>query len=437
MKRTGLRFIWAAAAAGLMHACLETHAAFEPITLRSRSGQFTLHGIPVNSLPFADRARTNTLFRLDPAVMAVSCERIKEALLAELDLADAWRDQITIALRPVRRHDENVDLLSTRFRDTWNYQVAMPDHIARPRLLKAIVQVLLLEMAQRDSLDATAEIPFWLVEGLATHLEAAALGQLTLEPHTSTFAEGRRRDPLGATRELLRATKPLTIDQLSWPRPDQLAGEDGGLYRACAHLFTHELLRLGNGPRNLRKTITALSRHLNWQTAFLHGYSEHFRKMVDVEKWWALRTTHFTGVDTMSIWTAEHTLAQLDAALIAEVQVRESTNNLPRTDRLSLQQLLAKTRGSQREALVQARIQVLDVVRLRAATGLAPMVEAYENTLQDYLRAPRMTYSAAEPGSAPRRLSLSEAVQKLNDLDNDREALRRQIGFSLTDSVAK
>ena len=117
------------------------------------------------------------------------------------------------------------------------------------------------------------------------------------------------------------------------------------------------------------------------------------------------------------------------------MQVRESTNSLPRTDRLSLQQVLSKTRSPQREALIQAKVQVLDVVRLRSATGLAPLVEAYENTLQDYLRAPRMTYSAIEPASVPRRLSLPETVQRLNELDNDREALRRQLGFSLTEAA--
>jgi hypothetical protein len=313
----------------------------------------------------------------------------------------------------------------------------MPDHIAREKLLKAIVQVLLLEMAQRDSLDQVAEIPFWLAEGLAAHLEATALGGLTLEPHTSTTAAGRRRDPSTTAREILRETRPLTIEQLSWPSAQHLSGEDGGLYRACAHLLARELLRLENGPRCLHRTIAGLAYHLNWQTAFLRGFTGHFQRMVDVEKWWALRTTHFTGVDTMSVWTAEQTLAQLDAALISEVQVRESTNNLPRTDRLTLQQVLAKTRQPQREALIQSKVQLLDVVRLRAATGLAPMVEAYENALQDYLRTPRMTYSAAEPTSVRRKLSLPETVQKLDDLDNDREALRRQLGFSLTESAPK
>ena len=421
-------------AAGLLSHCTYVHAALEPITLRSRSGQFIITGIPVNALPLTPTP-TNTFLRLDPAVMAVSCERIKESLLADLGVSDAWRDTVAISLRPVRHHEEPIDLLSTRFRDKWNYQVAMPDHIARAKLLKAVVQVLLLEMAQRDSLEHSAEIPFWLSEGLAAHLEANALHGLTLEPHTSTVTAGRKRDPTATAREILRTARPLTIEQLSWPAPEQFSCEVGVVYRACSHLLTSELLRLENGPRCVQRTIAGLARHLNWQTAFLRGFAEHFQKMVDVEKWWALRTTHFTGVETMSLWTAEQTLAQLDAALIAEMQVRESTNSLPRTDRLSLQQVLSKTRSPQREALIQAKVQVLDVVRLRSATGLAPLVEAYENTLQDYLRAPRMTYSAIEPASVPRRLSLPETVQRLNELDNDREALRRQLGFSLTEAA--
>jgi hypothetical protein len=416
-------------------ACAGTASGLEPITLRSRSGQFIVYGLPVGQLPASSTpVLTNSFIRLDPAVMAVSCERIKDAVLAELAAPDAWRDTLTIYLRPVRHHEEPIEIVSTRFKDGWNYRLHAPDYVARTKLLKATVQVLLLEMAQRNSSTQPAELPPWLVPGLAACIESTTIAGLALEPHTSTVVQGRRREPLSSPREILREQRPLTIDQMSWPTADQLAAEDGGVYRACSHLLVRGLLRFSDGAQCLRETIGQLALHLNWQTAFLRGFQSHFRRMVDVEKWWALTTTHFTGVGTMSLWTPEQTLAQLDEALIAEVQVREGTNSLPRLDRLTLQQVLTNTRLPQREALLQARIQLLDVVRLRAAVGLAPMVEAYRAALQDYLRAPRMTYSREQP-STPRKLSLKEAVTRLDGLDNDREALRRQLGFTLTEAL--
>jgi hypothetical protein len=409
-------------------------SALEPITLRSRSGQFVVHGIPLGASPAApSRTLTNSFVRLDPSVMAVSCERIRDAVLAELNISEPWNDTIEIWLRPVRGHDEPINLASTRFRDGWSYHLSLPDHLARAKFVRTLVQVVLLEVAQRQASNPV-ELPPWLSEGLAAHLESTAMDGLALEPHTSTVIQGKRQEPIGKTRDILRENPPLTIDHLSWPSPLQVAGTDGGLYRACSHLLVRELLRLDNGPEGLRETVGNLSKYLNWQTAFLHGFNRYFRRMVDVEKWWALTTTHFTGVERMSLWTAEQTLAQLDEALIASVQVRPSTNDVPRIERLTLQQMLTQSRPPQREAIIQAKVQLLDVVRLRAAAGLAPMVEAYKTALGDFLKAPSMTYSFKGEPVMPRKLSLPEAITRLDELDRDRAFLRRQLDFNLTEA---
>ena len=410
-------------------------SAIEPLTLRSRSGQFVVQGLPVGALPtVAAPAVTNTFVRLDPAVIAVSCERVKEALLKELALPDEWRGTVFISLRPVERHDETIDLVSLHYREGWNYRVTIPDQIARTRLVGALVQVLIMEMAQRGATtEQTAELPGWLPEGLAAHLASYALSGLALEPHTSTVVQGKRRDPLGSPRDVLRANRPLTIEQLSWPTPDQLSGADGGVYRACAHFFVRELLRLENGRESLAQMIALLSNHLNWQTAFLRAFKPHFHRMVDVEKWWALANAHLTGVDTMSLWTPEQTLAQLDQALITEMQSREHTNDLPHTEKLTLQQVLTDVRSPRREGLIEAKIKLLDAVKLRSAPGLVRMVEGYQTALTEYARAPRMSYSAKEPPkTTPKRLS-TDTITLLGDLDAHRETLRRQLRMTLTE----
>ena len=57
-------------------------------------------------------------------------------------------------------------------------------------MIRAIVQTLLLEVANRQARERSAEIPLWLAEGLTQHLLAAAEADLVLEP------QARRNDQL-------------------------------------------------------------------------------------------------------------------------------------------------------------------------------------------------------------------------------------------------
>src|SRR6266571_4635678 len=101
--------------------------AFEAVTLRSHSGQFLVRGLPL-SAPFLTPA-TNaqvSYVRLDPALLAVSCERIKSALLAELAVKDLWRAKIFISLHPVADDHEPIIVTSMRYADGWSYRLEIP-----------------------------------------------------------------------------------------------------------------------------------------------------------------------------------------------------------------------------------------------------------------------------------------------------------------------
>src|SRR5207237_7827101 len=77
--------------------------AAEPMTLRSHSGQFIVRGLALGA-PLAGAAPEGEVSyaRLDPALLAVSCERIKAAVLDELTTKDQWRSKIYVFLHPVR-----------------------------------------------------------------------------------------------------------------------------------------------------------------------------------------------------------------------------------------------------------------------------------------------------------------------------------------------
>src|SRR5260221_10959559 len=90
----------------------------ESASARSVSGQFVVIAAQQIS-PLANQRAvlTNADFvRLDPALLAVSAERLKTSLWQQLDIdgATPWRGQIFLALHPAQSLDENVTIISTR-----------------------------------------------------------------------------------------------------------------------------------------------------------------------------------------------------------------------------------------------------------------------------------------------------------------------------------
>src|SRR5258706_15363553 len=86
-----LTLLWAA------HAAL----AVDPVTLRSHSGQFLVRGLPLTRhAPITDTNSEVAYVRLDPTLLAISCERVKSALLEDLSLKDQWRVKIYLFLSP-------------------------------------------------------------------------------------------------------------------------------------------------------------------------------------------------------------------------------------------------------------------------------------------------------------------------------------------------
>src|SRR5437867_9437082 len=108
--------------------------------VRSQTGQFIVHPWKAGNASAASNTITNRNFiRLQPTLLTVSCERIKQILYRELGTTAPWRGKIYLRLYPAER-EQNITLTAQHFRDAWHYQLELPDQVDRERYVRAIVQ---------------------------------------------------------------------------------------------------------------------------------------------------------------------------------------------------------------------------------------------------------------------------------------------------------
>jgi hypothetical protein len=276
------------------------------VSVRSHSGQFVVYAGRSSAFPSPTLAlATNQSFvRLEPTLATVSCERIKQALTRELGATAPWSGTVYLVLHPAQAPGDTITITSERFKDRWQYRVDFPDLVEQSRYVRVIVQVLLLEMANRTAQTRSSEIPAWLVEGLSQLLLTSSEVALTLSPpgpnangvsYSATVVNARKEGYREQTHKQLRGRPPLTFEGLSWPAEDLSSGDMGDLYRCSAQLFVGELLRLPDGRECVRSMLAQLPQHYNWQFAFLHAFNAFFERPLDVEKWRALSVAQATG----------------------------------------------------------------------------------------------------------------------------------------------
>ncbi|MBN2505398.1 MAG: hypothetical protein JXQ71_01760 [Verrucomicrobia bacterium] len=391
----------------------------DPMMIRSRSGQFVVRGLAVGP-GAASGAMTSRVdwVRLDPAVLAVSLERLKQALLKTAGLEDHWQGTIYVVVHPIRRDQESIRVVSIRTPKGWDYRIEAPEFVRAQRLLRAATQVLLMEIANRGAGERQADLPPWLAEGLLAEMQTTMLESLTLEPQTGMVRHGRRRHPLAGPRECLRTNTPLTFDQLSWPVRGGAGDADARLYRHCAHLFVHELLGLRDGPGRLRDLLRQARDARNWQTAFLRAYARHFPRLLDVDKWWSLAVVDLTGKDPFSLWPVAESHAHLHQILLTHAEVRSSPGELPVATQVTLQQLIADWDPARQWPVLRDKLTQLAAVRPRVVPGVARLVDGYSEALRTYL--------GDQPAGGPRKSApVRRVLQRLDALDADRERLWR------------
>jgi hypothetical protein len=411
---------------------------------RSISGQFIVTGAPQSSrLAARPEVATNTDFvRLEPALLAVSAERIKASLRRELDLNPnaPWHGKIFLALHPAQTTDEDVTIVSDCLAGGWNYQVRLPDVLPRTRFARAMTSVLLLEFANRNAHTRSVEIPAWLTDGLARQLFADDWQKAILSSPgkkgnglsvSRSVTTARGLDPLADTRRILRNYPALTFEQLSWPTGAQLSGADDSVYRASAQLFVNELLGLKNGRAHLRAMLENLPDCYNWQTAFQSAFRENFPRPLDVEKWWALQVVGFAARDPGPMWTPAASRDRLDEILSVPVEMRMASNALPAHANISLQAVIRNWDPPQRDAILQTKVRDLELAQLRMAAPLVGLTDGYHRALADFLglgsRAARVWRWVKHPLVSASKMNVNDTLKKLDALDARRRAIESAI----------
>jgi hypothetical protein len=361
----------------------------------SRSGQFI---VPLVAPPTVNRPlglEKNPLLKpIDLRLLPVSCERVKELLWRELGAKAPWQGRIFVTLYAASSENDAITISSEWFRDGWQYRLELPDLVQPGRYVRALVQVLLLEMANRNAGTHSGEVPGWLSEGLSREVLASSPVELLLSPPQSTanglqlVSTNRSQvqdNPLAEAHKHLTAGPALTFQDLSWPTPEQLAGEAGEVYGSSAQLFVSDLLALSGGRDCMRAMLAELPQHYNWQLAFFHAFQAHFPGPREVEKWWALQVVHFTGRELAQNWDGDEGWKKLTEVVRSEVHVRLGTNDMPLRVEAKLQNVLSEWDDARQLPALRTKLLELGLLRPRLSPELASLVDEYCHILNDYL----------------------------------------------------
>ncbi len=403
----------------------------------SLTRQFVIYGATRTGWLPGSATATN-LVRLEPNLLSISCERIKRATLKEFGVSqDRWRGDVRVQLHPARSVDEGIQIMSMEYPDSWSYRLDLPDAVDRDRLVEAVVDVLLLEMANRGSEGRCAEIPAWLAKGVTQQLLSDRETDLVLREPDKMEAgvnvarlvrSEARTNSLAKAHDWMSRRPPLTLDELSWPTDEQLkAGEEGLDFRCSAQLLFCELARLPDGKACLRDFLAALPRRLNWQLALLDGFHGHFGTQREFEKWWALTVESFMGRDLSQTWSVAESWQKVDEIIRPAVQVRTSASELPLRTAVTLQTILREWDYAKQTAMIRTVQQQLMLVRLHVAQPLAPAVDAYRKVLEEHLKkVEKVGFVPLSKGISMPRFNaiVRETTRQLDGLDTQFQALR-------------
>ena len=411
----------------MLSLCLAVIAsAAEPIIVTSSSRQFVVRGAPQQSM-LVPRGNDDLVY-VDPSLLVVTCDKIRRALSQELGWGDRWRGNIYISVHPIRFDNEPLAISARYGGGKWNYYIDMPDEVQRREMFEAIVAVCLVEFADRSSSQRSVELPPWLVDGLTGHLlegllagtvtQSRTLQEIRDNPALVVPRTVRHADVDQSLRKVVQTHGALTFDQLSWPEFDVTNTVALAAYRHSAHLFVRELLRLRGGPDALCAMLAMLPEHLNWQVAFMRGFEPHFRRMLDVEKWWSLTLTRVKTRDNSLMWSASEARLQFEEILLTPMQVQTGPQQAAPVVPVALQTVINDWGFEQQLPLLERKLVQLQAARLRLPPDYGLLSEAYRVSLDKYLRS---------RGSAwfgfTERAAADRAVAELNALDKERDKL--------------
>ncbi|MBM3877565.1 MAG: hypothetical protein FJ386_12755 [Verrucomicrobia bacterium] len=428
-------------------------------TFESRSRQFVVTGVRpgvVVSMPDGTRAPTN-LVRLEPAVVAVNCERVKEVLLRELHLTDQWRGRIRVSLLPEAPPTRPIAVNREWYSEGWQFRVLAPHYAEPAEVSRAITGALALELANRlNPSQRAGEVPLWVVEGLAAHLRTtgglhfldgtsapvAGAGRFSVvdNPRAVISMTGRFPEPYREAREVLRAAAPMSFKDLSLPRPEHLTGAALQTFRSSSHVFVSELLKQPEGPARFVAFLQALPSFLNAQLAFEHAWQQQFKSALDIEKWWSVVHASVLSRDEHRRWTHSASLQRLDELLLAHVEARAAAGALPERRAIKLQLFLGQAQFSRERGAIANLVVQLTSLQSQAPHDLARLIADYRAAFTSYLqkreRAGQLFDIAGKPAPS-HKVVIQETIKQLDVLDVIRDDFRKLGALTATPVAAQ
>lgn len=407
-------------------------AIVPPVTARSISGQFVVQsatGMAPRLGLIPEVATDVSEVALEAQWLAITAERVKRAVLMRFDAGDRWKGKIHLNIRPQAEVGPGpVRIVPVRFPAGLQYRVDLPDKMEWRRLIRALVEVVLLEMANRDSAENIGLPPLWMNEGMTALVLADQGRDLVPQSHTAVMRNERKASLLVEARKVLGDRPPLLFSELSFPA-DTVATDPvaWSFYQASSALLVHELMLDVPGRQAVWNFLALLPRYLNWQMAFLEAHRGRFLSVLEVEKWWAVNATHVLDRDPAQLWTREATLAHLASLLVESAEIGGGTNAPARREAVPLAELVLKWDGTlQGEVIRRKQEQVRDLYR-HAPKEELPLVVDLNRILQEYRdgRAGIERDPARRADVEPRaRLVAAKASRQLRELQGKIERLR-------------
>jgi len=385
----------------------------------SQSHQFVVHGGRGNEA--IDAIPPGSIL-VQPDLLAMTAERVKKALAAEVPAMGRVGATIHLNVLFSAPIDMPISIVSTKFADGWTYQVAMPPIVDEARLVKALAHVLMVEYGNRVP-GHPVELPAWVIEGMAQQLYFSVGPKLVVDQHSSGW-EVHIRDFQHRTREAMRTNATPTFQELTMSSPPPTGAPGELLYQSSAHLLVNTLLQSQNGRQRFAVFLQKLPIAWNWQTAFREAFG--FERMLDVEKWWALTTLEYTTRDPRQAWTLERSLRKLDELLSTTVQARTSPESLPEMRTVDLKMLLREENWAlQREALME-KVSQLGYTVPHLSPQVAGLAVAYKNAIASYVD--KRDHGGVNPSlrttpEARTQSLISELTQRVDALESKRRAL--------------
>ncbi len=406
---------------------LESRAGYK--TARSLSGQFMAYGpiSPKRRGGILD-AKADTIL-IAPDHVVVTAERVRNALLGQLGLPAMLGSKLMMRLNPAMSHRAIVPVVTDRHINGYTYELTLPSEIDSAKLVRALVQVTLLDFANRKPQLRDTEIPLWMTVGFTQVLLAQPGLVLVLsqpeQGRNEMAMEGvvknlRRNDSLFSVRARLRSRRAFDFSEIAMPSPAHLRGENWKDFQVCSHLLVDRLLTVKAGGLRLQNMIRQLPARMNWQTSFLKVYSDLFTDMLGVEKWWAVTIVQLTGQSQYRNWTLSEAVEKFEHLLKLPAEVRLNDADSPLEAEVTLQQAIRGWDFAVQKKTLEMKINQLLIARMKMPRQLLPFVNEYGRILHNYV-ATRQRIESFKPrrGQARPRLAsmVDEAVRQLDSLD--------------------